>query len=163
MESIKSSQNIVPFLWFDGKAEEAMKLYTSLFPKSKIITSKKWSKDSSFNPDWIMMGTIEIDGLKVHMFDAGPEFKFNESVSFFVTCKDQQEVDKYWNALTADGGQESQCGWLKDRFGFSWQIVPAFLSERLTSGEPKRLGHMMQAMMKMRKMIVADLEAAYNR
>lgn len=162
METIKASQNIVPFLWFDGQAEEAMKLYTSLFPNSKIVTSKKWGQGSAFNPDWIMMGTIEIDGLKVYLFDAGPQFKFNESVSFFVTCKDQAEVDKYWNALISNGGMESQCGWLKDKFGFSWQIVPSILAEPLKSGDPKRLGQMMQAMMKMRKLIVADLEKAYN-
>jgi predicted 3-demethylubiquinone-9 3-methyltransferase (glyoxalase superfamily) len=162
METIKTSQNITPFLWFDGKAEEAMKLYTSLFPNSKIVTSKKWAAGSGFSPDWIMMGTIEIDGLRVHMFDAGPQFKFNESFSFFVQCKNQQEVDKYWNTLTSDGGAESQCGWLKDKFGFSWQIVPTFLAEKLNGGEPKRVGQMMQAMMKMKKMIIADLEAAYN-
>jgi predicted 3-demethylubiquinone-9 3-methyltransferase (glyoxalase superfamily) len=163
METIKTSQNITPFLWFDGKAEEAMNLYTSLFPNSKIQTLKKWQEGSGFPSDQVMMGTIEIDGLRVHMFDAGPQFKFNESVSFFVNCKNQQEVDKYWNKLTSDGGAESQCGWLKDKFGFSWQIVPNFLSEKLNGGEPKRLGQMMQAMMKMKKLIVADLEAAYNK
>jgi predicted 3-demethylubiquinone-9 3-methyltransferase (glyoxalase superfamily) len=162
MDSIKTSQNIAPFLWYDNKAEEAMKLYTSLFPNSKILTSKKWGAGSPFPADQIMMGVIIIDGLKINMFDAGPQFKFNESISFFVTCKDQQEVDKYWNALTADGGQESQCGWLKDKFGLSWQIVPSFLSEKLSGGDPKRTGQMMQAMMKMKKLIVADLEAAYN-
>ncbi len=162
METIKTSQNITPFLWFDGKAEEAMKLYTSLFPNSKIITMKKWGGGSNFPPEWVMAGTIQIDGLTVNMFDAGPQFRFNESVSFFVGCKTQQEVDKYWNTLTADGGMESMCGWLKDKFGFSWQIVPTFLMEKMTSGDPKRSGQMMQAMMKMKKLIIADLEAAYN-
>ena len=127
MSNVKSNQNIIPFLWFDGKAEEAMKLYTSLFPNSEIIASKKWGEGSGFPADQIMMGTIIIDGLKVHLFDAGPQFKFNESVSFFVECQTQEEIDKYWNKLTSDGGQESQCGWLKDKFGFSWQIVPAML------------------------------------
>lgn len=162
METIKTSQNISPFLWFDGKAEEAMKLYTSLFPNSKIVTLKKWQAGSNFPTDWVMMGTIEIDGLRINMFDAGPQFKFNESVSFFVGCKNQQEVDKYWNKLISDGGAESQCGWLKDKFGFSWQIVPNFLSEKLNGGEPKRVAQMMQALMKMKKLIIADLEAAYN-
>jgi predicted 3-demethylubiquinone-9 3-methyltransferase (glyoxalase superfamily) len=162
MNTISTSQNISPFLWFDGKAEEAMKLYTSLFPNSKIITSKKWGPGTSFPADWIMAGTIIIDGLKVNLFDAGPQFKFNESFSFFVSCKTQQEVDKYWNTLTAEGGMESQCGWLKDKFGLSWQIVPSSFMEKVSSGEPKRIGQMMQAMMKMKKMIVADLEAAYN-
>lgn len=162
MDNITTSQNIYPFLWFDGKAEEAMNLYTSLFPNSKIISSKKWGAGMQFPAEWIMTGTIVIDGLKLHLFDAGPLFKFNESVSFFVSCKNQQEIDKYWNALTSDGGQESQCGWLKDKFGFSWQIIPKFMMEKINDGDPKRIGQMMQAMMKMKKLIVADLENAYN-
>lgn len=157
-----STQNIMPFLWFDGKAEEAMKLYTSLFPDSEIITAKKWGENSGFPADQIMMGTIIIDGLKVHLFDAGPAFKFNESVSFFVNCKTQEEIDKYWNALTADGGQESQCGWLKDKFGFSWQIVPTIISEYFSKGDNKRIGQMMQAVMKMKKLNISELERAYN-
>jgi predicted 3-demethylubiquinone-9 3-methyltransferase (glyoxalase superfamily) len=162
MSSVKSSQNIIPFLWFDGKAEEAMKLYTSLFPNSFIKQSKKWGEGSQFPSDWIMMGSIVIDGLEVHLFDAGPQFKFNESVSFFVNCKTQEEIDKYWNILTTDGGAESQCGWLKDKFGFSWQLVPAFLSEKLANGDPRRLGQMMQSLWSMKKLIIADLEKAYN-
>lgn len=162
MSTVKSNQNIVPFLWFDGQAEEAMNLYTSLFPNSSIASSKKWGQNSGFPAEQIMMGVIEIDGLKVHMFDAGPQFKFNEAVSFFVLCKDQAEIDRYWNKLTSDGGVESQCGWLKDKFGFSWQIVPAFLSEKLASGDPRRTGQMFQALMKMKKLVIADLEKAYN-
>lgn len=162
MSTISTPQNIVPFLWYDNKAAEAMNLYTSLFPNSKIISAKKWGPGSPFGADNIMMGVIEIDGLRVSMFDAGPQFKFTEAFSFFVTCKDQQEVDKYWNKLTSDGGEESMCGWLKDKFGLSWQIVPKFLSEKLTNGDPKRTGQMMQAMMKMKKLVVAELEAAYN-
>lgn len=160
MSMVATNQKIVPFLWFNGTAEEAMKLYTSLFANSKIEAIKKWDEGSGFRG--VMVGTIVIDGLRVSMFDAGPDFTFSEAVSFFVTCKDQEEVDKYWNALTRDGGEESQCGWLKDKFGFSWQIVPAFMIDKITNGEPKRLGQLMQAMMKMRKLIVADLEAAYN-
>jgi predicted 3-demethylubiquinone-9 3-methyltransferase (glyoxalase superfamily) len=161
MSTVATNQKIIPFLWFNGKAEEAMKLYTSLFANSKIEALKKWDAGSGF--DGVMVGTIVLDGLRVNMFDAGPDFTFNESFSFFVTCKDQEEVDKYWNALTRDGGAESQCGWLKDKFGFSWQIVPAFMIDKINNGEPKRLGQLMQTMMKMRKLIVADLEAAYNK
>jgi predicted 3-demethylubiquinone-9 3-methyltransferase (glyoxalase superfamily) len=162
MTSIKNNQNITPFLWFDGKAEEAIHLYTSLFPDSEIITLKKWGEGTSFPAHWVMMGTIVIHGLKVHLFDAGPQFKFNESVSFFVSCKDQEEIDRYWNTLTSDGGQESMCGWLKDKFGFSWQIVPSILGERLSKGEPKRVAQMTQALYKMRKLDIAELEKAYN-
>lgn len=163
MSTVTNNQKITPFLWFDGKAEEAMNLYTSLFPNSKIVSLKKWGEGSGFPADQVMMGTITINGLQVHMFDAGPNFTFNESVSFFVNCKDQEEVDKYWNALTADGGQESQCGWLKDKFGFSWQIVPDMLSEKLSKGDNRRVGQMFQALMKMKKLDIAQLEAAYNK
>ncbi|MBT1712341.1 VOC family protein [Fulvivirgaceae bacterium PWU5] len=161
MSTVATNQKIIPFLWFNGKAEEAMKLYTSLFANSKIESLKKWDAGSGF--DGVMVGTIVLDGLRINMFDAGPHFTFNESFSFFVTCKDQAEVDMYWNALTRDGGAESQCGWLKDKFGFSWQIVPAFMIDKINNGEPKRLGQLMQVMMKMQKLIVADLEAAYNK
>jgi len=159
--SITPSQNIVPFLWFDGKAEEAIQMYTSLFPNSKIEFLKKWGPGTSFPENWLMAGLFSIDGLKVHAFDAGPQFSFNESVSFFVNCRNQEEIDKYWNALT-EGGAESQCGWLKDRYGFSWQIVPAMLAEKLTGGDPARTANMMQALWKMTKLNIAELEQAYN-
>lgn len=161
MSSVATNQKIVPFLWFNGKAEEAMNLYTSLFANSEIEALRKWDEGSGF--DGVMVGRIVLDGLRINMFDAGPYATFNESFSFFVSCKDQQEVDKYWDALTGNGGQESQCGWLKDKFGFSWQIVPAIMLERINHGDPRRLGQMMQAVMKMRKLIVADLEAAYDK
>jgi predicted 3-demethylubiquinone-9 3-methyltransferase (glyoxalase superfamily) len=99
MATIKTAQNIVPFLWFDNKAEEAMNLYTSIFPNSSIVSKKKWGQGTPFPPDSVMAGTIIIDGLTVNMFDAGPQFKFNESVSFFVNCKTQQEIDFYWTKL----------------------------------------------------------------
>jgi predicted 3-demethylubiquinone-9 3-methyltransferase (glyoxalase superfamily) len=162
MNTISSNQNIIPFLWFDGKAEEAMTFYTSIFPNSKILLSKKWGQGSPFPAEQVMMGSIVINGLTIHLFDAGPQFKFNESVSFFVNCKTQEEVDKYWNALTANGGSESVCGWLKDKFGFSWQVVPTMLSERLTTGDPLRVGQMMVALQRMKKLDIAELEKAYS-
>jgi predicted 3-demethylubiquinone-9 3-methyltransferase (glyoxalase superfamily) len=162
MATIKTAQNIVPFLWFDNKAEEAMNLYTSIFPNSSIVSKKKWGQGTPFPPDSIMAGTIIIDGLTVNMFDAGPQFKFNESVSFFVNCKTQQEIDFYWTKLIEGGGAESQCGWLKDRFGFSWQIAPAMLMERLSEGNPTRIGQMTQALWKMKKLDIAELDRAYN-
>lgn len=163
MNNVSTNQQIVPFLWFDGHAEEAMNLYTSIFPNSSIVTAKHWGEGSSFPANWIMMGSIIINGLTIHLFDAGPQFKFNESVSFFVSCQSQEEIDNYWSKLTADGGVESQCGWLKDKFGFSWQIVPAMLSEKLNNGEPARVGQMMQALYQMKKLDIAALENAYNK
>jgi predicted 3-demethylubiquinone-9 3-methyltransferase (glyoxalase superfamily) len=163
MATITSTQNITPFLWFNDNAEEAMKLYTSIFPNSMITGLKKWDAGGPMQAGKVMYGTIVIDGLKVNLFDAGPQFKFNESVSFMVTCKTQAEIDNYWKKLTENGGQESMCGWLKDKFGFSWQIVPAFLSEKLSHGEPARVGNMFQAVMKMKKFDIAELEKAYNK
>ncbi|MGG7664788.1 VOC family protein [Dyadobacter sp. BHUBP1] len=162
MSELSTTQGIIPFLWYNGQAEEAMNLYTSLFPNSRIKQLKRWGEGSHMPADQVMMGVIEINGLTLHLFDAGPMFKFTEAVSFFVTCKDQQEIDHYWNTLTADGGQESQCGWLKDKFGLSWQIVPAMLTERLTNGDPKRAGQMFQAVMGMQKLDIAEMERAYN-
>ncbi len=111
-------KKITPFLWFDTQAEEAMNLYTSIFKNSGVISVSRGpdGKAQSVN--------FEIEGQEIIGFNAGREFKFNESISFFVDCKDQAEVDYLWNKLTADGGEESQCGWLKDKFGLSWQIVP---------------------------------------
>jgi predicted 3-demethylubiquinone-9 3-methyltransferase (glyoxalase superfamily) len=162
MATLSINQNITPFLWFDDNAEEAMNLYTSIFPNSKITALKKWGAGTPYPADKVMMGTIIIDGLKVQLFDAGPQFKFNESVSFMVSCKTQEEIDTYWHKLTANGGKESMCGWLKDKFGFSWQIVPAFLGETLTKGEPARIGKMFQAVMTMKKLDIVALQNAYN-
>ena len=112
MSTLKSNQNITPFLWFDGQAEEAMELYSSIFPNSAITLKKYWGAGSPFPSNWVMAGAMVIDGLKIHLFDAGPLFKFTEAISLFVTCNTQQEVDDYWNKLT-EGGSESNCGWLK--------------------------------------------------
>ena len=163
MSTVKSNQQIIPFLWFDGKAEEAMNLYTSLFPNSSILHIKHWGQGTPFPADQVMTGSIIINGLKMYLFDAGPQFKFNESVSFFVLCQTQEEIDKYWTKLTEDGGREDQCGWLKDKFGLSWQIVPAMLQDKLNSGDPVKTGNMMQALWKMKKLNIAELENAYNK
>jgi predicted 3-demethylubiquinone-9 3-methyltransferase (glyoxalase superfamily) len=163
MNNVTSNQQIIPFLWFDGKAEEAMRFYTGIFPNSSITLLKHWGEGTPFPANWVMTGSIIINGLKVHLFDAGPQFKFNESVSFYVNCKTQEEIDRYWSKLIEGGGNESQCGWLKDRFGFSWQIVPAMLEEKFASGDPVRIGQMMQAVYKMKKLNIAELEEAYNK
>lgn len=162
--SVTANQNIVPFLWFDGQAEAAMQLYTSIFPGSEIRQLQRWGNDlPGFKPEWIRTGVIEINGLRIFLFDAGPQFKFNESVSFMVTCKTQEEIDNYWTKLTANGGKESECGWCKDPFGFSWQIVPELVTKSLQDGgDPKRIGNMMQALWKMKKLDLAALQAAYD-
>jgi predicted 3-demethylubiquinone-9 3-methyltransferase (glyoxalase superfamily) len=148
-------KKITPFLWFDTQAEEAMNLYTSIFKNSKVLGVSR-------GPDGRAMSVnFEIEGQELIAFNAGPEFKFNESISFFVDCKDQEEVDYLWNKLTADGGEESQCGWLKDKFGLSWQIVPAALSQYLGDPDPVKAQRVMQAMLKMRKIVIADLDRAY--
>ncbi|HTJ53194.1 MAG TPA: VOC family protein [Cyclobacteriaceae bacterium] len=161
MSNLKLNQNITPFFWFDGKAEEAMELYTSLFPDSAITLKKYWGDIAPFPPNWVMSGSIVINGLKINLFDAGPQFKFNESISLFVSCKTQEEIDTYWSRLS-EGGSEGQCGWLKDKFGLSWQIVPEMLQHKLDNGEPMRVGKMMQALGKMKKLNIAELETAYN-
>lgn len=158
-----TSQKITPFLWFDKEAEDAMKLYTSIFPGAEV-------KDESRYPDGapggmsgkMMTCTFALFGLEFIALNAGPMFKFNESVSFFVSCEDQEEVDRYWNALTADGGQESQCGWLKDKFGLSWQIVPKQLGILMGDKDREKASRVMQAMMKMTKIDVTKIEEAYN-
>ncbi|MBN8673610.1 MAG: VOC family protein [Chitinophagales bacterium] len=155
-------QTITPFLWYDGKAEEAIRLYTSIFKNSKIINIKYWAEGSPFPKDQVMTGVFELDGLRFYAFDAGPQFKFTEATSFFVNCETQEEVDHYWNSLTADGGQESMCGWLKDKFGLSWQIIPSALMKMMGDKDPVKAGRVMQAMLQMKKIIIADLEKAYN-
>jgi predicted 3-demethylubiquinone-9 3-methyltransferase (glyoxalase superfamily) len=151
-------QKITPFLWFDGRAEEAVKFYASIFKNSKITGIKYWGEGSPFPKDQVMTATVELDGIQFHAFDAGPQFKFTEAISFLVDCEDQKEVDHFWEKLTGGGGQESMCGWLKDKFGVSWQIVPKALPKLMNDKDPAKAGRVMQTMMKMKKIIVADLE-----
>jgi predicted 3-demethylubiquinone-9 3-methyltransferase (glyoxalase superfamily) len=163
MATIKNPQAITPFLWFDGRAAEAMQFYTSIFPDSSIIAQRKWGEGTPFPADWIMTGTVVLNGVKMHLFDAGPEFKFTEAISFMVSCTDQKDVDYYWYKLIEDGGQEQPCGWVKDKFGVSWQIVPEqFWLDRVMDGEKSRMHKLMQAMYTMKKLDIAALEAAYN-
>src|SRR5688572_9450592 len=149
-----AKQKITPFLWFDGKAEEAIKLYTSVFSagpsgkNSKIINISYWGEGSPFPKGQVMTGTFELDGQRFYAFDAGPEFKFTEAISFFINAETQEEIDYFWGKLTAGGGQESMCGWLKDKFGLSWQVVPPVLGELLADKDRAKAGRVMQAMMK---------------
>jgi predicted 3-demethylubiquinone-9 3-methyltransferase (glyoxalase superfamily) len=150
------TQKITPFLWFDNEAEEAMNFYVSVFKNSKIVSTGP-------GPDGkVMTGTFELEGQKFMALNGGPQFKFTEAISLFVDCTDQAEVDDLWNKLTADGGKASQCGWLKDKYGLSWQIIPKALGELLGGTDPAKAQRAMQAMLKMQKIDVAALKAAYD-
>jgi predicted 3-demethylubiquinone-9 3-methyltransferase (glyoxalase superfamily) len=140
-------QKIIPFLWFDGQAEQAARFYTSIFKKSKI---------ESISP---MSATFRLDGVKFIALNGGPQFKFTEAISFFVSCKTQKEIDYFWQKLSA-GGEKSRCGWLKDRFGVSWQIVPAILGELLNDEDDEKSNRVMQAMLKMTKLDIKKLKQA---
>lgn len=157
-------QKITPCLWFDMNAEEAMNYYVSVFKNSKIIRVDKYP-DESLDEHFVGMsgkvinGEFELDGVKFTCLDGGPTFKFNEAVSFIVDCADQEEVDYYWEKLSAVPESE-QCGWCKDKFGVSWQIIPKRLGELLNDPDAERASRAMQAMMKMHKIDVAELERA---
>jgi len=151
---------ITPFLWFDHHAEEAMNIYVSIFPNSRVIELKHWPEGSPYPKGSAQAVVFELDGRRFMGMDAGPRFKFTEAISMFVSCQDQGEVDYYWEQLTADGGEEGMCGWLKDKFGLSWQIVPVQLMEALGDPDPGRAGRATEAMLKMRKIDVAAIQAA---
>jgi predicted 3-demethylubiquinone-9 3-methyltransferase (glyoxalase superfamily) len=144
-------QKVTPFLWFDGKADEAAKFYASVFKESKL------GKPMTGPDGNVLVVPFEIAGQEFTALNGGPQFKFNESVSFVVHCKDQREVDYYWDKLTSDGGKESMCGWLKDKYGLSWQVVPDVLLQLMRG--PKA-GKVMEAFMQMKKFDIAALERA---
>ncbi len=153
---------IHPFLWFDGQALEAAELYCSLFPNSKILGVVRYPPGSPGGMEGkVMTVEFELDGLRYSALNGGPNFKFTEAVSFVIDCEDQAEVDHYWHGLIAGGGAPSQCAWLKDRFGLSWQVVPRALPRLMGDPDPARAQRVVQAMLKMSKIVVADLEAAY--
>jgi len=151
---------ITPFLWFDTEAEEAANFYVSLFPNSRITSLSRYGAGGPGPAGSVMTVSMDLDGLPVTALNGGPIYKFTEAVSFSVSCEDQAEVDRYWDALTRNGGQEGPCAWLKDKFGFSWQIVPKALPRLLGDANPKKSQAAMQAMLKMKKIVIADLEAA---
>ena len=156
-------QKITPFLWFDDNAEEAMNFYTGIFKNARVKDERRYPKGSPHNMEGKMMTcTFELEGQEFMALNAGPIFKFTEAVSFFVKCETQEEVDYYWNNLTADGGAESQCGWLKDKFGLSWQIIPNALGELMGDKDPAKAQRVMQAMLQMRKIDIAALQKAYD-
>ena len=147
---------ITPFLWFDGRAEEAMEFYVSVFKDdAKVLSVRRMNQK-------VLVVSFELLGQKFLALNAEPLFKFNESVSFMVSCETQAEVDWYWEKLL-EGGQESACGWLKDKFGLSWQITPTALLRLMGDPDPKKSQAVFQEMMKMKKIVIADLEKAYER
>jgi len=151
--------SITPSLWFDNNLEEAAQFYTAIFPNSSIEELHRYTDAGPGTPGDVVSGTFVLDGQRFIGINGGPMFAFSEAVSFTIDCKDQAEVDYYWDRLV-DGGQESQCGWLKDRFGLSWQVVPGRLYELLE--DPARAAAVTQAMHSMRKIVIADLENAGN-
>ena len=154
---------IAPCLWFDGQAEEAAKLYTSIFPDSRIDKVVRSPADNPSTPAGAVL-TVDftLAGSRFIGLNGGPEFKFNEAVSFSIDCEDQAEVDRYWDALVEGGGEHSVCGWLKDRFGVSWQVVPRQLNEMIESPDRDAAARAMEAMLKMKKIDVEKLREAYE-
>ncbi len=149
-------QKITPFLWFDGKAEEAMNFYISIFKNSKIVSVMPGPNGT------VMSGTFQLDGQEFMALNGGPMFKFTEAISLFVNCETQQEVDELWEKLS-EGGEKSRCGWLKDKYGLSWQVIPAVLGELLQDKDPAKAKRVMEAMLQMDKIDIAKLKQAYER
>ena len=141
--------SITPFLWLDNNVPEAVAFYTSVFPNARVETVNDF------------MASFELEGQKFHALNGGPKFRFNEAISFFISVETQAEVDYFWNRLTADGGAESQCGWLKDKFGLSWQVVPTVLLRHLSDPDRQKADRVRQTMLKMQKIVIADLDEAY--
>jgi predicted 3-demethylubiquinone-9 3-methyltransferase (glyoxalase superfamily) len=158
-------QKITPFLWFDDQAEEAAKFYTTVFKNSKVGKITRYGeaaeKAAGRPAGSVMTVEFELEGQKFTALNGGPVFKFNESISFVVNCDTQEEVDYFWEKLTAGGGQESECGWLKDKFGLSWQVVPRALIDMLQDKDPKKSERVMKAMLQMQKLDIKTLKDAY--
>ena len=159
-------QKITPFLWFDNNAEEAVNFYVSTFKNSKVGKVTRYNEASSKaagRPEGsVMTMEFQLEGQSFTAINGGPHFKFTEAISFVVDCESQEEVDYFWNKLTADGGQESQCAWLKDKYGLSWQIVPRVLIEMIGDKDPQKAQRVMAAMLQMKKIDIATLQRAYD-
>ena len=149
-------KKITPFLWFDSQAEEAMNFYVSLFKNSRVLSVNRAPDGTT------MMVSFDLDGQEFMGLNAGPRFKFTEAISFYVDCKTQEEVDELWTKLSSDGGEESRCGWVKDKFGLWWQIVPTVLGELMGDPDPEKAKRVMEAMLQMDKIEVQALQRAYQ-
>jgi predicted 3-demethylubiquinone-9 3-methyltransferase (glyoxalase superfamily) len=149
-------------LWFDGQAEEAAKFYVSVFPNSEIRAVSRYGEGAPMPAGTALVVDFVIDGVPFQALNGGPQFVFSEAISFVVDAPTQAEIDRYWELLTADGGEPSMCGWLKDKYGLSWQIVPPILGELMSDPDPEKSARVMQAMLQMRKLDIAALQAAYD-
>ena len=153
---------IVPCLWFDDDAERAAELYVSIFPRSRITNVSRYGEGGPFPAGTVILVELELDGRAFQALTGGPRFAFTEAVSFAIEVETQDELDRIWDALLSDGGEPSQCGWLKDRFGVSWQVVPAQLKSLLSDPDPARSQRVMEAMLAMKKISLPELQAAYD-
>jgi len=154
-------QKITPFLWFDGQAEEAAVFYASIFPRSRIVSISRYGEAGPGPKGSVMTVEFELDGQEFIALNGGPQFKFTEAISFSVDCKTQGEVDRFWEKLS-EGGAEGPCGWLKDKYGLSWQINPTVLGEMLKDPDPKKSRRVMEAMLQMKKIDIKSLKQAYE-
>ncbi|TMA11495.1 MAG: VOC family protein [Deltaproteobacteria bacterium] len=155
-------QKITPFLWFDGKAEEAMNFYTSIFKNSKVVGIMRYGEAGPGPKGTVMSVTFQLDGQEFTALNGGPMFTFSPAISFFVNCETQEEVDELWEKLS-EGGEKQRCGWLKDKYGVSWQIVPTVLGEMLQDKDPEKSKRVMNAMLQMNKIDIKSLKQAYER
>ena len=155
-------QKITPFLWFDGKAEEAMNFYTSIFKNSKVVNIMRYGEAGPGPKGTVMAATFQLDGQEFTALNGGPIFTFSPAISFFVNCETQEEVDDLWKKLS-EGGEKQRCGWLKDKYGVSWQIVPTVLGELLQDKDPEKSKRVMNAMLQMDNLDIKSLKQAYER
>ena len=153
-------KKITPYLWFENQAEEAANHYTSIFKNSKIMNIQRYGEAGPGPKGTAMIVTFELEGQEFIALNGGPQFKFNEAISFYVDCKTQQEVDEFWEKLS-DGGEQGPCGWLKDKYGLSWQIIPTALTDLLSDPDPEKSGRVMKAMLQMSKIDIEGLKKAY--
>ena len=154
------SRKFTPNLWFDGNAEEAADFYCSVFPNSHVVGKSHYTESSPGETGAVMTVDFELDGQRFTGINGGPQFKFSEAISFLINCSDQEEVDHYWDKLVEGGGETGPCGWLKDRFGVSWQVVPEGMEEVFAEGDEERTDRVMKAMLQMTKLDVAELRRA---
>ncbi len=155
-------QKITPFLWFDNQAEEAVNFYVSVFKNSKVGIVARYGESGPGPKGSVMTVAFELDGQKFTALNGGPNFKFTEAISLVVNCENQEELDYFWEKLSADGGKEVQCGWLKDKYGLSWQIIPTILGKMLNDPDPGKSQRVMNAMLQMRKIDMKSLQQAYH-
>ncbi|MCU1265763.1 MAG: hypothetical protein JWM21_2081 [Acidobacteria bacterium] len=154
-------QKITPFLWFDDQAEEATNFYVSIFKNSKVVGLSRYGEAGPGPKGTVMVAEFELDGLGFIALNGGPQFKFTEAISLVVNCETQEEVDEFWEKLS-EGGQKSRCGWLKDKYGLSWQVVPTILAQLMKDKDPEKRNRVMQAMLKMDKLDINTLKEAHE-